>query len=236
MCSCVHFPSKHKSSIHFWNDFSILFFSTLFYFFSVQLCQCAVSSSVECVVNVVTSAHCSRISVPGCSYWLLFSPTDFPSVFESLRTAELNDKLLLHTSPLCTTTHCSVEAWSSSSHKPPARAMNSFFNAFSILCVCLVFHRSRINLCVWRSKLVLLFGTKLPQKISHAKRHIGLPMLAFCRYIYIFICTCSLIYAAGLCQLAMESSVGDWRDDWQKCFFYPTSSEVVCRECELKTE
>lgn len=85
----------------------LLFGNTIHYFSSfivpcftlpcVSSCAVTVSSRFN-VVNAVTSAHCSSVVVPGCSYWLLFSPADFLSVSGSLWTAELNDKLLLHTS------------------------------------------------------------------------------------------------------------------------------------------
>lgn len=148
----IFFSSAWKSF------FFIVFYSIPLYSLSVQ----TVSSSVECIVNAVTSAHCSNTLVPGCSYWLLFSPADFPSLSESRWTAELNDKLLPHTSPYVQL-HRLLRKGLKYHRLQTACEKPFVFEAFSVLCVCLQAHnfifssqQSNINLSVWRPILVLL--------------------------------------------------------------------------------
>lgn len=80
-----------------WLILFFLFYCILFHF--VLFSGRQVNSNVKCIVNAVTSVHCSSVLDPCCNYRLLFSPADYLSVSQSLWTAELNDKLLLHTSP-----------------------------------------------------------------------------------------------------------------------------------------
>lgn len=94
-------PTSHPVSKISGFSFLLIYIFSLFY--SVLLCSVVFSvqtvcSSVKRIANLVTSAYCCTTLLPGCSYWLLFSPADFPSFSESLWTVELNDKLLLHTS------------------------------------------------------------------------------------------------------------------------------------------
>lgn len=104
------------------------------------------SSSVGCIT--VTSAHCSVTSVPSCSYWLLFSPADFPSV--SWVSVDCRAKWQIAPShiPLCTTTQAAQQRLK----VPPdanllLKTMNSFFKAFFCFCVCQLFFFSRPHQC-----------------------------------------------------------------------------------------
>lgn len=90
-------------------------------------------------MNVVPSAHCSSTLVFGCSYWLPFSRADFTSLSGSLRTTELNDKLLLHTHPYAQLHRLPCKCYHQQpfckDHQFPFRVFHNFLSSHWALCL-----------------------------------------------------------------------------------------------------
>lgn len=151
---CCNFWENNRWHVREWRRESANMNCHLFH--SVVHSVQTMSSSVGCIT--VTSAHCSITSVPSCSYWLLFSPADFPSVSWVSVDCRVKWQIAPSDIPLCTTTQAAQQRLK----VPPGanlllKTMNSFFKAFFCFCVCQLFSSLvHISVSVWRWSLVFL--------------------------------------------------------------------------------